>query len=95
MTIQQYRDDAIKNLELYEMRYKRQDDNFVPRKTARRWSQALNGKDIDLDEIASILREAEQDRDLYDIAFHAFCNDMRQIYRALWEDFLNRSENAE
>jgi hypothetical protein len=94
MTIQGYRKDAIERLELYRKRYQGQDSGFTPLNIAQRWLNAIEREEIDLDEIASVMHEAEQDKDRYDIAFYTFCNEMRKIYRALWEDFLNRGENA-
>jgi hypothetical protein len=94
MTIQEYRKEAIERLELYRMRYQGQDSSFVPLNIAQRWLNAFESEEVDLDEIASIMREAEKDKDRYDIAFYTFCNEMRKIHRALWEDFLTRGESA-
>lgn len=91
MTIQQFRDDAIERVKRYEKRYAGQNENFVPLDIARRWARAFEGDGVDLDEIASIMREAENEKDNYDIAFYGFCNDMRKIYRGLWQESLTQN----
>jgi hypothetical protein len=95
MTIQVYRKDAIERLELFKKRYRGQETSFVPLDMARRWLEAFAGDEVDMDEIASLMREGEKVKDRYDIAFHAFCNDMREIYNELWVAFLNKEESVD
>jgi len=83
MQSKNYREDAAQWLQLSEARYKGNDVNFPPLRLARSWLRAFDSAPVNLEEIASILREAEPQKDQYDLAFHAFCNDMRTIYREL------------
>lgn len=83
MEIRAYRDDAADWLRLSESRYEGCDPNFPPLRIAREWLQALQADQVDLEGIAGILREAEQQQNRHDVAFFAFVNDMRRIYGEL------------
>jgi len=95
MTTRIYREDAIKNLELFEKRFEGAGDEFLPLSIARRWARVFQNEPIDMDELARIVREAEKEQNRYEIAFYAFCNDMRRIYHDLWEDFLKKGHSTE
>ena len=95
MTIERYRDDAIKHLQLSEQKYKGQEQSSVPLAIARRWAHAFAGREVSLDEIVTILREAEREKNQHGLTFHAFCNDMRRIYESLMQDSLDRRVNRD
>jgi hypothetical protein len=90
MKFEKYQADAIRHLELCETRYRGLGDDHFPLIIARRWARAFTGEQIDLDELGSVLRDVEKETKNYDIVFHGFCNDIRAIYREIWQDFLNR-----
>ena len=89
MDISKYRKDALERLESFKQRFEGKSDDFPPIKFARLWFEAFDKNELNINEIASIMREAEEHQDRYDILFHMFCNDMKEIYRSLWNDFLN------
>jgi hypothetical protein len=95
MRFEEYRADAIRQVKLSEARYADEADNYLPTVIARRWARAFEGEEVDLDEIANVLRDAEKEKNNYDLVFHAFCNDMRKMYRVLWQDFLSRSAGSQ
>jgi hypothetical protein len=88
---QDYREDARKWVALCEQRYQGSASTFFPLLIARRWLSALEREPIDIDEIAAIVREAEARQNNFDIAFHAFCNDLRSMYQALWQERLSQA----
>jgi len=83
MTIEQYRAEAICRVELYEKRYQGCDERFPPLSLARRWARVFQTLPIDMDEVARIMRDAEKEQNNHDVAFYAFCNEIRRIYHDL------------
>lgn len=87
--IQKLREDAFNNVKLFEMRYKNADKNSAPLIFVERWANAFSDDEINMNEIANIVREVEKEKDKYDMTFFLFCNDARKIYQLLMEKFLN------
>ena len=87
--IEQYRKDALSHRALCEARYKDEEWARVPLDYARRWAQAFEGEEVDLDAIANIVRDAEHEPGHYGISFYARVAGMRKIYHELWEEFMN------
>lgn len=94
MTLQQLRDEAVERVRQYETRYAGLGEDFVPLVIARRWARAFEGDEVGFDEIASIMREAEAEKEHHDIAFYGFCNDMQKIYRSLWQESLSQNSGG-
>ena len=89
LNIQTYQDKALRHLALCKERYKTDSADSVPLIIAQEWANAFAKDNIDIDEIAHIVRVAEQSKDSYDMLFFMFCNDIRKIYREMWENHLN------
>lgn len=85
-----HRDDAVRQLELFEARYRDEENGAVPIGAARRWARAFEGEEVDLDAMADLLREMEKEKNRHGLTFHASYNTMRRIYHELVEDFLTR-----
>jgi len=89
MDTSKYRKDALERLESSKQRFKGETEDFPPIKFARLWFEAFDKNELDINQIADIMREAEKYQSRYDILFFMFCNDMKEIYHSIWEEFLN------
>jgi hypothetical protein len=54
---------------------------------------ALERDQLDIDEIAQIVHEAEfwqqnWSQRPFDVGFYGFCNDLRRMYKELWQEHL-------
>ena len=90
----EYLGDAREWLALCETRYKRADVTFIPLVIARRWLRALEREPLDMDEVLTIVRDAEMKQNDFDVAFHGFSNDLRGMQRVLAQELLQRRDEA-
>lgn len=87
--IEKYRLEAFEGLKFCES-YKDEDWARIPVNYARRWASAFESTDINLDDLAEIVRDIECERDSYGIGWDLFLMDRRKIYQELFEDFLRK-----
>lgn len=83
MNLESERALAQQRMELFQSRFKGQDDTFDPICLARSWLDAVMKVELNPLELVQIRDEAKSMQNQFDIGFFTFCNDIDGVVKEM------------
>lgn len=90
MEIQEIHKHALQTLRIAQERYSGVNEQFLPLILIKEWVSLTEQNEVDLDEVAKILRQTEEliNKNDHDLFFFLFYNSLKKHYHDLWDSFL-------